>query len=231
MAHPKYTLNPQAFKNLDTPEKRYWYGFVLADGYVGKKYRSFKLLLEKGDKNHIVKFRNFIGSNHPITTGEHNGGKYAAISFSRKKFCLRLKSLGIKNNKSHIAKVPNILKKDKHFWRGMFDGDGVFCKSERGQWYTGMVGTESVVTDWSNFCERYTGQPMTVRPHYNIKQARYGGIILCQKIADVLYKESNIYLDRKYKLYKELQQIETDGRHLRGLTKECRLKLNLPLKN
>ncbi|HYE78671.1 MAG TPA: hypothetical protein VEI97_11855, partial [bacterium] len=59
-SHRKHTLNPDALLN-DSPDRRYWVGFFLADGCLtrpAKGARRVLLTLQRADFSHVELFRN-----------------------------------------------------------------------------------------------------------------------------------------------------------------------------
>ena len=55
--------NRHIFENIDTEEKAYWLGFILADGYLNTDKHMVRIKLGDVDKKHIEKFIAFIGGN------------------------------------------------------------------------------------------------------------------------------------------------------------------------
>jgi hypothetical protein len=105
-------------------DSRYWVGFIAADGYVGPKVASIVIGLAKKDIHHLERFLKFIG--HPGRPQIHksNGGAY--IQFKSRVLHSAVCTLRITPQKSARECAPEILKHDRHFWRGYVDGDGSF---------------------------------------------------------------------------------------------------------
>lgn len=63
----KYQLRHDAFDEL-TPDAAYWIGFLFADGSVFGRGKSayVQARLSERDREHLVKLRGFLGSNHKI---------------------------------------------------------------------------------------------------------------------------------------------------------------------
>jgi len=126
----KYTLNENCFDEL-TPESAYWIGFIIADGCIMQrnKYTYLtRICLANIDKDHILKYQKFIGSNHPLYIDKNN--KNAVYSdISSKKLFYSLKKWGVEERKTYsklsfISKIPDEFK--PYFICGIFDGDGSF---------------------------------------------------------------------------------------------------------
>ena len=73
----KYSLNEDYFENIDTEEKAYWLGFLLADGnisYSGRynKGRHLRIALQNKDKNHLEKMKFSLKSNYNLKLDKNN---------------------------------------------------------------------------------------------------------------------------------------------------------------
>lgn len=135
-----------------TEESAYWIGFLLADGNVyhpNKRSKQLNLGLADRDWEHLEKFKHFIGSNKKLYYNK-NG---VFISIYSNRIVEKLAEYGIVPNKSRIAKVPESLKDNRHFWRGVIDGDGWVSKKQDGSIISGLCGTLDVVSDFKRFVD------------------------------------------------------------------------------
>lgn len=216
----KYSYNKDFFKVIDTEEKAYWLGFIYADGYIvngikGKNNDSLGITLSNKDKEHIEKFKKSIDSNHPIRIYK---SKYvsnsARIIIQDEELVADLIELGVLRNKSLILKFPTTDVVDKsliyHFIRGYFDGDGSFKK--KGQKLNGydfsVLGTIEFLTE----LRTYLGVDNEIRKcnknnDSNNYHLTFGGNQKVKQVANMLYGNANIYLDRKYKRYREIENM------------------------
>lgn len=137
-AHLIYTLDENCLNTL-TDESAYWLGFLAADGYVLKREENsqqrFGVNVSIIDKDILMKLRSFFGSNAPLTykKGRHQVHKNGTKSYTKEsvgwsarsdKLCSVLHKYGITTNKSNTLKPSSTLCVNKHFWRGVWDGDG-----------------------------------------------------------------------------------------------------------
>ena len=115
-------VNESYFSSIDSPEKSYWLGFFLGDGWVCKN--TVGIMLKKEDKNHVEKFHSEINSNHKIS-GRGDGG--IGFQFRSDKTSSDLNKLGVGAEKTHSNDIPSI-RNDliSHFYRGWFDADGSY---------------------------------------------------------------------------------------------------------
>ena len=216
----KYSYNKDVFKVIDTEEKAYWLGFIYADGYIvngikGKNNDSLGITLSNKDKEHIEKFKKSIDSNHPIRIYKSKyGSNSARIIIQDEELVADLIELGVLRNKSLILKFPTTDVVDKsliyHFIRGYFDGDGSFKK--KGQKLNGydfsVLGTIEFLTE----LRTYLGVDNEIRKcnknnDSNNYHLTFGGNRKVKQVANMLYGNANIYLDRKYKRYREIENM------------------------
>lgn len=213
--YKKYSLDENVFETINTEEKAYWLGFIMADGYVTPK-NHFAIRLCLADIGHIEKLKNFIKSNHLIKkiNAKIKDKTYPAcgLFIGCKKIVSDLSNFGIIPNKTETAAYPqNIpIQLERHFWRGYFDGDGCISFSvAKGRtvknWSVSAVGKEQIIIDFENFVKKHVKTDATRKKRKNTSLFTFGvgGVNLCQPILKILYENSNIYLDRKFKLYEQ----------------------------
>jgi hypothetical protein len=128
VSNRKYYFNENYFENIDSEDKAYFLGFILADGYVSKN--GLKISLQLKDKHILEEFIKNINGNNNILEYYNQKSTYGLQSYCRldlnsQKIKNDLNKLGFDNNKTNYINIPNILDDLKsHFWRGVFDGDG-----------------------------------------------------------------------------------------------------------
>jgi len=65
--------NRHIFDKINTPEKAYWLGFIVADGYLNVERRMLRIKLGNKDKHHLEKFILFLnGDNTMLKSETHN---------------------------------------------------------------------------------------------------------------------------------------------------------------
>lgn len=215
----EYELNEDIFNVIDDEEKAYWLGFLYADGAIyirkrkghGTSY-SIHLNLSSKDYDHLVKFANFIGTNKPARKFISNGYDTSGIEINSKNIAIRLIQYGCVEKKSLVLGFPiwlnTVLGGDliRHFVRGYFDGDGFFEKRR-----LSIVSTESFLTELQKIITDVLNIKSYIRPHYSNNNGitKY---LWIEKKKDImiflnwLYNDTNVYLDRKYQKYLELEQ-------------------------
>lgn len=203
-----YQLNENAFDEL-TPEVMYWIGMLYADGHVAKGIGySVELSQHKNDRDVLEKYLQFLKCNKAISESEDNN--VIRVRFGCEKIHKRLRELGFKNDKSYTAEPHDLLKHSRDFWRGVVDGDGHVNKSwKNGDGWRQVVhlcGTEATCQGFKEFVDnngvdseasvRKVPNESTWVIVYEYRKAK--------QVADLLYKDATVYLDRKYQKYLEI---------------------------
>lgn len=133
------------------------------------------------------------------------------ITISSKPLVERLISLGFTNKKTYDATVYSALVKSKDFWRGVVDGDGWISNTHTRQYkYTwlGLCGTIDTVQSFIDFVKQNDIQTNVTTARFkkgtknNYETAFVNNI--AKQVLDLLYKNSTLYLNRKYEKYIEL---------------------------
>lgn len=183
-----------------TEESAYWIGFLLADGNVyhpPKRSKQLNLGLAERDWEHLEKFKKFIGSDKKLYYNK--GGVF--ISFYSNRIVEKLAEYGIVPRKSKIAKVSESLKNNRHFWRGMVDGDGWVTLDKGGYPTLGLCGTRPVVSDFVDFVGKLLTTIYQRDRNKNFCEVKYG-CTTARIVAKRLYDNSLISLQRKYEKYR-----------------------------
>lgn len=197
-------VNQLLFKEISSEEESYWLGFLFADGNVYTKHGKNVISLSLIDKEHIEKFKSFIGVDNKIYETSNNSFSY---QFSSIDVCDNLKKYGIIEQKSKNG-VINITSINKdlliHFWRGVIDGDGWILNKKfknrnkiRIQPIIGICGTLETCESFINFLkEKNIEFKAKIRNHESIKKIQFSDRVAIN-IIELLYKDSNIHLNRK----------------------------------
>lgn len=202
------------FDIIDTEEKAYWLGFIYADGYVSIYNRNYEFGIElsKVDVLHLDKLNKSMNSNVEISIRKREGRYLCNLRFSNKNLVESLIDKGVFLNKTNILKFPSFLEKSltRHFIRGFFDGDGYVSFNKRKYGYTTRTGfvcnsldfTKSILNVISNILDEEVHYYMDKKSYcFDTSNQRHA-----KKLLDYMYKDSTIYLERKYIKY--LQIIE-----------------------
>ena len=212
----KYPIDETYFNKINTEEKAYFLGFLYADGYNNTDRNSVSLGLKETDKDILVKLNNFLQPTKPLqyikyrnikSRGFENSQNQYRLVIANKHISQKLKELGCEKAKTFNIIFPNWLKKNliRHFIRGYFDGDGYFGKQG-----ICIIGTESFCKSLSNIFRKQLNINTYIRTRHperkhNIRMLETNGRRQIKKFGDWIYKNSNIYLKRKYNKYLSLK--------------------------
>lgn len=216
-AAKKYTVNSDFFKKIDTEEKAYWLGFLIADGYITSRDNKIGLSLCIDDIEHLEKFKKDINATYPIKI--YNPSK---TGYSKKQYCriiisdlmmyLSVQDYGLVEHKSNVLQPPN--KKDikgyeKDFIRGFFDGNGSITFTNtalhKNEYQFKVISTDAFLDFIKEWIELNTS--IKIKRYYKRKDEQIvssievAGNYQVKEILDLLYKDSTVYLERKYNRY------------------------------
>lgn len=198
-----HTINEAAF-NVITEDSAYWIGYLIADGnvYTGKTGNArIALTLAKVDYEHLVKFAKFMSSTYDILTKKIKlKGKTIVqytLRFSSKRVARVLATYGIIPKKSHVAKVIG-LENNRHFWRGVIDGDG-WLGNRNGHDGDKIVltGSYDLLHQFKTFIESNVPASIAVIRQIGQYCRLYIYSRTARKIAELLYNDCSIALERK----------------------------------
>ena len=213
----RYTFNEHIFDVIDTEEKAYWLGFLMADGYNHESKTCVALRLQEEDKEILEKFKKFLGYNGPIytftrtTDTNHLIRNYCELSLCSVIFSRILAEKGCIQGKTYTLKFPEFLPKHlyNHFIRGLFDGDGCISITPRKDrtpnsktYQFNIVGTEAIMERIKDILIEEVGITRTTTKHYSkAVTIHWAGKGVVTKILNYLYKNATIYMQRKYNKY------------------------------
>lgn len=224
----KYKCNPTVFSVIDNEEAAYWIGFLAADGSLLKdKPNKVTLTLARKDREHITKFKAFLGAENPVLDYERNqsksslvkgSGPISSLAIDNPQIAADLRSLGFSHDKTYSLKPPSgdqvpkhLL---KHYWRGMIDGDGWLCYNPDKGYCSiilGLCGTKEICEGFKQFFND-NGCTLNPSPRHN-KQSKSNysieikGFKEVSNVLTLLYSGATVFLDRKYD--KALQIIDS----------------------
>ena len=222
-------FNECIFDSIDTEEKAYWLGFFAADGYICNRYNSIGISLAIVDIEHLQKFANFLGCPKNVKTRNLESpnilGKFPScrVDIANKHLKATLLSYGFTSNKTNDLVFPDIsIFKSKElifdFIRGFCDGDGslgIYQWSKR--YNTIKYGERTTISTVARISfvgtklfllrvQSFLGGTQKLQKGHSSTENFFSLTYQANKVkrvADLLYKNSTIYLDRKYKKYKE----------------------------
>lgn len=212
----KYNYDRNKFNEIKTEEDAYWLGFITADGCIVQN-KWLQIKLQASDVKHLEKFCKFMGMpNEQIQEAikDEVGGAYTrdnpvkVIKISSIEVIKNLQDKGIYPRKSgnEIPYKCSSIDLEKAYIRGLIDGDGYLSSTDQNG--IGIVGSYAICNYVKNFIQKnlVDVSPNRISEHGTIYRFEVRHHEKSQKIISYLYKNSNVYLDRKYKLYLEKYQ-------------------------
>lgn len=203
--HSVYMLDEEYFNTIDTEEKAYFLGFLMADGYMHKDLSHLSLDIQSQDAYILNELKNQLKYTGNIRHQEiENKSDTDTINICSQKLCKSLIFHGIVPLKSGKEILPYTVPENliKHFIRGFFDGDG-------------HIGNNSLVWDICSLSrnillsiKEYFEKILDIKeykliPYYGPKSTKtlyyyniYGDS--ARKVIYHLYEDANLYLIRKY---------------------------------
>lgn len=122
----RISVNDTYFETIDTKDKAYFLGLIVADGSVNKN--AFKIQLQEEDVDILNLFKKYIeyeGEVKFIKKATENRKNTGLLNIYSQKIAKDLIKLGVIPAKSHFTYFPDIPEEfHSHFIRGVFDGDG-----------------------------------------------------------------------------------------------------------
>lgn len=222
--HRKYDVNLSYFEKIDCPEKAYFLGWIYSDGCMIKKSYSFKIGIQKRDKEILEKLIKLISKNTPIKTIKRKSGhdKYhrqdlVVLRINRKKIYNDLLKLGLYPNKSETLSFPTFSQVPEefifHFIRGYFDGDGcIFVKCRNKlvpKFSSGMVCSKSFANTLMKILKKYKIKSRLQKKSNTDKviDLSIPNSIDCIKFLEKIYEDKrDLFLKRKYEKYLKILQ-------------------------
>jgi transcriptional regulator with XRE-family HTH domain len=211
-----YNLDETYFDKIDTEEKAYFLGLLYADGNNFTPNHTVSISLQESDKEILIKFKNAIKSTRPIEKiikKLKNRQTQYRVNITNSNFSKILFNKGLIPNKSLILTYPTFLSPSLNtsFIRGYFDGDGCIYSNFKNHDYSfSIVGTKKLLTNIQNIMikDLKLNQTKLYNPksqkHNNLYIMSYSGGKNIRLIREWLYKDSTIYLQRKFDKFKTI---------------------------
>jgi len=212
----RYKFNEDYFETIDTEDKAYFLGFIVADGCVSDKTNTIKIVQK--ETYILYEFKKYINSDGVVFTSKNRN--ISSFSISSNKTKIDLENLGIHSNKTMIVKYPTIPNDlQNHFMRGVFDGDGCVTlrTDKRDNKQRGQVnicsGSYDFIKEYYDKMVEYcnlSGRNKIRCPKGTYYVVDWGGLSDVENIYDFLYKNSTLYLKRKKETFDKVVSITRD---------------------
>lgn len=193
-----YSLDPYIFDEINDEHTAYWLGFIYADGCVNR--RTLSVALKASDKKYLTKLKGFLKSEAPIHNYIRNEKyKVVGVDFTDRHLARRLRELGIVTGRTKpdnmLSQIPNHLV--QHWIRGLFDGDGAAHKNKA----ISFCGSYRLMEFVRSALHRQAGAnpDLAISKHRTAKiyYLRFSGRRVALNIADYMYQNSTVWMERK----------------------------------
>lgn len=203
---PKYKYDNTYFDKIDTHNKAYVVGFILADGCVHHtKKKRYVITIALSIKDEcILKFiKKELKAEFPITHFSAKTHKYCRLQINSKKLHSSIVNLGIMPRKTYLNEIPKIPKQFRNsFLLGYFDGDGCigYYKNTHSNTFQQEVlfvaYSQKFLSKIRKYCNlEHLGNINKYKTHFTWK---IGARQQCIEIYNYMYGNTDFYLKRKH---------------------------------
>lgn len=207
-----FSINEDAFSDIEEEECAYFYGWLLTDGNIKETKYGHQVSMELGskDKKILESLSSYINNGNMIRyrarTDIRTGNTYEqnSYAFQYEPITKRLMDFGLEPRKSKREVCPEEFLYNRHFWRGVLEGDGYLSKLSACNKMQ-ICGSETLCNQWKDYCQSIVpGMYVNVYEQSNGLFNSYSGKFAeCKAVLDTLYLNTsdNLRLERKYNIY------------------------------
>lgn len=210
----KYEFNEDYFKNINTKNKAYILGFLMADGCVCKstqdKTLPDRLIVQISHKDRcILEFiQKELGSNYKIKdfipNGTYSNNIMSSLIINSTKLCSDLIKHGIVPNKTGNESFPNLRESlNRHFIRGFLDGDGWITHNNTGSTTIGFISNYNMLKSIKSEIDKSLNIKSIARIYNDYRTDKdiyyleYSHRDDIKQLKKYLYHNAEFYLERK----------------------------------
>ena len=192
---PGQVYNP-FFDQIDTPEKAYVLGFLIADGHIYQTANRVELGVKQADAAVLSAITEAMGLDVSLRTmvNSYDKSLFIRVTLGGRGMVWDLAKLGLRPDKSKTATYPSVpTELEGHLVRGIWDGDGSIAKYQ-----FELIGTAALLDGVVDAAQRHTG--CLLRRRMSGKEGRYHyayGTRRDTAILHWMYKDATIALERK----------------------------------
>lgn len=218
----KYSCNDDFFKDQNS-NMAYILGLIASDGSISKKENLIAIQLQEEDRDILEQIRNITQVERPLEEYIRKETNHKICSFRNwsSEWKKDLSHFGITPQKTFTLQPPLFLKKEYiiDYIRGYFDGDGsIYSVESQNRVFFEISGASKSTIDWI--------RDVLVNQYYilvnkEIKETLSNGTIMYKikigdkkellKLYSVLYKNKELFLQRKKEKFENLLNIPRDS--------------------
>lgn len=195
----------QDYFEKDSEGAAYFTGLLLADGNISAKGK-ISIGLQSNDKHILESMKDELKLPTNISDFvRKDGEKSSTLSFNVTGISESLSKLGMFPNKSLKEIAPIRFIENRHFWRGMVDGDGSIGIQTNKSARVYLCGSKEVCSQFLEYCKKLVPEIKTEVKVSNgdLYRVSISGI-KAAKVLRVLYGDSELFLNRKSKKAQEV---------------------------
>lgn len=219
----KFFINKQFFNKIDTPEKAYFMGFLVTDGYLLLNkfgYGAVAIKLQKRDSHILREFSSLILDSGDADDFVSSYQNYSVLHIQGNHFFDQLCNLGLSMRKTWTIKVNDKMHADglfeNAFVLGLIDGDGSIVKrtvkkpNKSGglvceNYYFSFVGNKFVCDYLCSFLDKkgisFRRTEKLLESGNILYRVEVSRVCDVTKLGYILYSSCPIFLTRKYKRF------------------------------
>lgn len=207
-------IDENYFKAIDTSDKAYFLGFIIADGHIrdSESTKQCEITIHQQDKEILQIFKQCLNTDYPINDKiSHNKktntySQLCRINLTNTRFVDNLISQGVTHDKSKELKFATNLPDHLmcHYIRGLIDGDGSWDIVDQGRtlrfWFCSPV--KNFIEDFQNYLisKLDLGRVKIItNPANTCYSFAYGGNQQALKMYNFIYNSGGPRLKRKHK--------------------------------
>lgn len=219
----QYEVNDHFFDIIDTEEKAYFLGILLADGNVRSDHPEISLGLQEEDKPLLEKLNRFVHPERPLLYLNRdikypNWKNQWKLYISSQYMKDTVAKYGLIPKKSLIKTFPQVILDSnediiRHFIRGYFDGNGsigIYPSGDSGsvKFTFCITSTESMCKSLQDVFQIILDIQSSIKPHTKVFNVIIYDQIMIFKIMKWFYKDATIYMNRKHEIYENALKIK-----------------------
>lgn len=172
-----------------TTEAIYWIGFVYADGSIIQSRKptwqpSVSVYAHERDQKHLERFMAWLRCDKKLSS--RSGRSVLSADITSRELVNWFEANGVHSNKSQTGIPPEHLIQNRHFWRGVIDGDGSVGLSKYGP-HIHLCGTKATVDAFVQFAIAHgIGKDSKKSSQHSHSEVSYQVGYTCQPAVDLM---------------------------------------------
>jgi DNA-binding transcriptional regulator WhiA len=201
----------------DTEGAAYFYGLMLADGCMTGRGKRLTIDIQSDDSHILETMKNEINLPNPVAYQIRTStlNKSCQLSFTVDGIYKSFINLGYTTRKSTKEFAPERFLNNRHFWRGLIDGDGSISKPENKNRRVYLCGSKELCDQFLSYCQSINPSidTRTVLMKGELYRLSITGI-KAATILNELYSNSTLFLNRKSENAEKLIEKYPEVKHV-----------------